>query len=105
MKSRTDFTGSCGWTTSVSWLAAICTTGAKLFTGSNGSFGVSAGVVAKEVAVISRTWPSGAALATKSLPMMPVAPARLSMTTLNFRRSASRGPSVRAAMSAPVPGE
>ena len=38
------------------------------------------------------------------VPMLPEAPARLSVTTATFQRSESFGPKIRARMSAPVPG-
>src|SRR5688500_2576510 len=104
MNSRIVFTGNWGWTTTESSPAASCTTGAKLFTGSYGSLGLNAGVMPKAVAVNNKVWPSGAVFATSSAPMLPVAPARLSVITPTFQRSASLGPSVRARMSAPVPG-
>ena len=53
MNSRSDFAGTCGWTITASELVAASTTGAKLFTGSNGSVRLSAGLVPKDVAVKS----------------------------------------------------
>ncbi len=85
-------------------LVATSTNGAKLLTGSKGSFWWTAGIMAKLVATKSSVWPSGGAFATNAVPMLPVAPARLSVTTPTFQRSASRGPSKRARMSAVVPG-
>ena len=49
--------------------------------------------------------PSGVALATSSAPRFPLAPGRLSMTTAWPKRSESFGPTLRAMMSMPVPGE
>src|SRR5258706_2623156 len=53
----------------------------------------------------SRVWPSGAALATASVPGMPPAPARLSMTMDCPSASESCGAIARAAMSVTPPGE
>src|SRR3954468_20651394 len=105
MKSRIDFTGSCGFTMTTRPLVAISPTGAKSFTGSNGMvLPRSAGVVPNDVAVTRSVSPSAGAFATKSAPMLPVAPGLLSTTIGTFRRSDSFGPSTRERMSAPVPG-
>src|SRR3954468_4413988 len=105
MKSRIDFTGSCGFTMTTRPLVAISPTGAKSFTGSNGMvLPRSAGVVPNDVAVTRSVSPSAGAFATKSAPMLPVAPGLLSTTIGTLRRSDSFGPSTRERMSAPVPG-
>jgi len=51
--SRSDFAGTWGLTMTATELVAARITGAKLFTGSNGSVRTSAGLVPKEVAVKS----------------------------------------------------
>jgi hypothetical protein len=53
----------------------------------------------------SRVWPSGADFAASSAPMLPPAPARLSMTTVCPQASPSWRPSSRATMSVAPPGE
>ena len=60
---------------------ATSDTGAKSLTGSQPSLGKNAGLVAKEVAAISSVYPSGAARATSSAPMLPLAPGLFSITT------------------------
>ena len=92
-----------GDTTTAMALVPSSSTGAKLFTGSKGSLGRTAGTVECEVAVNIRVWPSGAALAAASLPMTPAAPARFSVTTVTPQRSLSLAPSSRARVSAVVP--
>ena len=69
------------------------------------------GIVLKSVrfktivfAVVSSVYPSGAAFATASVPMLPLAPGRFSTTMLAFQSSPIFWPSVLARMSAPVPG-
>ena len=64
----------------------------------------SAGVMVKVFTVTIRVWPSGAAFATKSVPILPLAPGLFSTTTGCFQRSASLGWRARARMSMPVPG-
>src|SRR5258706_10740649 len=56
-------------------------------------------------APITSVYPSGADLATWLAPRFPDAPGRLSTTTGCPHISASFGPTVRARMSMPVPGE
>lgn len=51
----------------------------------------------------SRVWPSAGALTTASVPRMPAAPARLSMTTGWPTRLARASPMVRAMMSVAPP--
>src|SRR5690349_16857039 len=99
-----DFAGSPGVTITATELVASNITGVKLFTGSKGRFRLIAGLVPKDVAVQSSVYPSGADFATNSVPILPEAPARLSVTTPTFQRSASFGPRMRERISAPVPG-
>ncbi|NDF78660.1 MAG: hypothetical protein EB128_04060 [Betaproteobacteria bacterium] len=68
-----------------------------------GNLGIKAGKVPWAVAVTSTVKPLGAALAAAPVPMEPLAPALLSVTTDTFHLSANFGPSKRASRSAPVP--
>jgi hypothetical protein len=54
------------------------------------------------LAVVSSVYPSGGAFATASVPMLPLAPARLSTTMATFQSSPIFWPSVLARMSMPV---
>ena len=54
--------------------------GARSRSGSYGSFGWVAGTTVKLEATISSVWPSGIAFAVASVPTMPLAAGRLSMT-------------------------
>src|SRR5664279_642508 len=56
------------------------------------------------LAVMSSVYPSGGAVATASVPILPLAPGRFSITTAIFQSSPIRCPSVRARMSMPGPG-
>ena len=68
---------------------ATMTTGAKSLTGSKGSAGKTLGAMASEpMSASSTVRPSGAALATKSAPSLPVAPGLFSTT----RRARERRP-------------
>jgi hypothetical protein len=53
---------------------------------------------------ISSVWPSGGAFATRSMPMLPPAPARLSTTTAWPHFSDSFWPTIRASASDAPPG-
>ena len=64
---------------------------------------MSAGKVPCAVADTSTVRPLGAALAAMPVPMAPLAPALLSVTTDTFHLSANLGPNKRAIKSAPVP--
>src|SRR5258708_38731748 len=99
-----DWAGTGGWTYTPSPPVASSSTGSKSFTGAKGRLRLSAGLVANEVAVGSKVYPSGADLAAISAPMLPVAPGRLSVTTADFQRPTSLGPRTRDRISAPVPG-
>ena len=81
MSSFTLFTGSLGLTTSTSGTTCVRITGSKLFTVSYGSFLNITGLIAWLLATSASMWPSGAAVATACVPMVPVAPALLSITT------------------------
>ena len=59
----------------------------------------------KVFTVTISVWPSGGAFATKSVPMLPLAPALFSTTTAWPHFSESFGAMTRARMSMPVPGE
>jgi hypothetical protein len=72
---------------------------------SKGSFFTMLGWIAWLLATSTSMWPSGGLLATRSVPMMPVAPARLSMTTGWPQASVSFWPMRRAARSIAPPGE
>ena len=69
-----------------------------------GTFGLVAGTTACDDATISSEWPSGAALATASVPTMPLAPARLSTITVWPSAFSSCGCSSRAVVSLSPPG-
>jgi len=97
--------GISGATTSISGTTCVCTTGSKLLSGSNGSFLYMLGLMAWLLATRASMWPSGAALATASVPMMPVAPGLLSMTTAWPQASVSFCPTRRAVMSMAPPGD
>ena len=84
--------------------AITLATGTMSRVGSNGDlprcgFSTSGLIAAKPSA-----WPSGAALATASMPMLPLAPALLSTTTLWPSAGTSRSASRRATLSATPPG-
>jgi hypothetical protein len=79
--------------------------GAKSFFGSKGSVAYRCGLTVKMLPdAISSVWPSGAALATSAVPMLPPAPARLSTTTVCFQISPSFCASRRATTSVLPPG-
>jgi hypothetical protein len=70
-------------------------TGMKSFSTSNPSFAYRLGPMASEVELKRSVWPSGAARATDSAPMLPPAPARLMTTTGCFHSSLMRAASTR----------
>ena len=77
----------------------------KSFSTSYGSDFLSAGSDAKPVAVASNNvYPSGAAFFAISIPMIPLAPERLSTTTCCFICSASLPATIRARISGEPPG-
>ena len=78
--------------------------GAKLFTGSYGTFLNRLPLVTKVLAIINSVCPSGAARAATWVPMLPLAPGLLSTTTGWPQCLVSSAPSARARMSMPVPG-
>jgi hypothetical protein len=59
--------------------------------------------VAMAVAFINSVQPSAAALTTSSVPMLPVAPARFSITIVLFSAAESRSATARAPMSVAPP--
>ena len=65
----------------MSGTTCVITTGSKLLTVSYGSFLNMLGLIECELDTSSSVWPSGAAFATASVPIVPVAPALLSMIT------------------------
>ena len=79
------------------------TTGVKACCGLKGNLGIKAGKVPCAVAVIKTVRPLGADLAAIPVPIEPLAPALLSVTTETFHLSANLGPKSRANKSAPVP--
>ena len=61
-------------------------------------------MLAWEENAINSVWPSGALLATRSVPILPEAPTRFSTTTGWPQRSVSFWATIRAMMSVPPPG-
>ena len=84
--------------------AMTLTTGTMSLTGSNGDLPRCGLSTSGLMAAKPRLWPSGAALATASMPMLPLAPALLSTTTLWPSTGARRSASRRATLSATPPG-
>ena len=83
---------------------ATSDTGVKSLTGSQDSLAKNAGAVANEVGAMYSVWPSGAARATCSAAMLPLAPALFS-TTMGWPSACeSLSPSARAARSVEPPG-
>src|SRR2546422_11039636 len=103
MNSATDFAGTDGCTTSISGAEATSVTGSRSFTGSYGSL-YRLGLTVKVRGTISMMWPSGGALATISVPIMPEAPGRFSTTNGWPRLSESFGAMSRPTMSVEPPG-
>ena len=83
---------------------AILLIGEKSVSTSYGVFLMSEGVMVKVFTVTISVWPSGGAFATKSVPMLPLAPALFSTTTGWPHLSESFGAMTRARMSIPLPG-
>src|SRR6266700_1521616 len=99
VRARSD-----GWTTSTLGVDAASVTGARSLIGSKGIFAKRLALIASGPAEpISIVYPSGADLATMSVPMLPPAPGRLSTTTCCARRSESFCAIERAMMSVPPP--
>ena len=103
--SATVLAGCDGVITSSSGTVTRSEIGAKSSGVLNGILANSDGLTAWAKAPISSVWPSGAALATVSSPIMPPAPGRLSTTTVSPSASCSLGAISRAVVSAPPPGE
>ena len=100
------FAGNTFGLTSKQYVAmAILLTGEKSCSMSYGVFLMSDGVMVKVFTVTMSVVPSGAAFATKSVPMLPLAPALFSTTTAWRHWSLNLGAITRARMSMPVPGE
>jgi hypothetical protein len=98
-------TPSDGFTTSICGAVASSETGARSRSGSNGMLRYSALLMANTPLVLtSSVWPSGAALATASAPMLPPAPARFSTTNGWPIASCRRLASARPTMSGVEPG-
>ncbi len=103
--SATVLAGKDGVTTSSSGTVTSSEIGAKSSGVLNGILAKSDGFTAWAKAPIRSVWPSGAALATVSSPIMPPAPGRFSTTTVSPSASCSLGAMKRAVVSAPPPGE
>jgi len=102
--SFTELMPDCGLVASSSVPQAASDTGVKSVTGLNGTFLYRLAAISRVLALTITVCPSGAALATWSAPMLPLAPGLFSTITGWPRRSESFGPTVRAMMSMPVPG-
>src|SRR5581483_2922438 len=89
MNSFTVFAGTDGWTARMMGARAIIATDTNAPAGSKGSFARTATVPGYEEVVLSSVYPSGAAFATISAPIMPLAPGRLSTMTLRPHASPS----------------
>ena len=96
-------TGSEALANSNSGVVAICATGAKSATTSNGTFLCSHFCSTAEVSITTMVWPSGTALATESRPTTPPAPGRFSTTHGCLSRSASWAAKMRPMVSTPPP--
>ena len=81
ISSRTFCAATAGCTASTIGTEATWATGAKSLSISNGSLAISQGLMVTWLDAMTMVEPSGAALAAASVPMLPPAPARLSMTT------------------------
>ena len=105
MRSRTELMPEVGFTSSRYGTETIAVIGAKSRRASYGALGTSIGVETNALLLAnSSVRPSGADFATRSPPMVPVAPGRLSMMTGTPRRSESFWPTMRATVSVGPPG-
>jgi hypothetical protein len=92
-----------GWPNSISGEVATRATGAKSVVTSNGTSLFSHLEIVAELSISSSVWPSGAALATDSVPTVPPAPVRFSTTTFCLSRSCSFSATSRPIASTPPP--
>ncbi len=100
IRSATEFTGSAGLTTRTLGTPATSTIGTKSLMWSYGIFEYKLGLMACVPTVpMSSVYPSGGLLATRSEPMLPPAPGRLSTTTDWPSDSVSLCAAARASMS------
>jgi hypothetical protein len=104
MNSGNVRTGSDGFTVSTNWLTATVVTGVRSRRVSSGILYRCGLMVIWLSASRPSVWPSGAALATRSVAMLPLAPARFSTTTGWPMFSDSFAATRRAAMSGAPPG-
>src|SRR6266702_2965896 len=102
--SRTLLTGVFAETTSTFAPLPTSATGARSFFVSKGRALYSDTLIALGGAATRSVWPSGGALATKSVPMLPPEPVLFSMTTGCPNAPDRRGPSARAVKSVIPPG-
>ena len=80
ISSPTLVTGRVALAKSAKGAMATVDTGARSFSGSNESFWYSAGLMTSAGPMSNNTWPSGGALITASMAMLPPAPGRFSST-------------------------
>src|SRR5437764_11758240 len=104
MSSCTVFTGIEGCTTRMDGATAISEIGTKSLKVSNGSLRYMLGFTACGLETNNRVYPSAVARATISVPMMPFAPARLSITNCRPSVSDMRLARMRLVTSEPPPG-
>ena len=90
-------------TTMTSGCVAITVTGVRSRTASYGNLVISVALIACEGLTSTMVWPSGDALATRSMPMVMPAPGRLSTTTCWPHAVEYLVPSARASGSEPPP--
>jgi hypothetical protein len=104
MNSGNVFTFSSFDTTTTNAPAPTAPIGCRSFNGLYGSFARIAALVVIEIEVSSSVLPSGIDFATKSVPIVPPAPALFSTMTVCPRRVPSLAASTRAMMSLLAPG-
>src|SRR6185369_13252989 len=80
MNSASVFAGTDGWTRITFGITPTMATGAKLVIGCHGSFEYRLILAVCDGLATSRVYPSGADLATTSVPIEPAAPTRFSTT-------------------------
>ena len=102
--SRILPTGTLGCTVTTLSISATSMMGAKSLEGLNGKLANNMGLVAKVIPLINKVCPSGADLATKSVPMLVAAPGLYSTTTGLPKLSCNLFAMARAKMSEVPPG-
>src|SRR5690349_23554200 len=102
MNSATFFTPSDECVTSAKLFEPIRLTHWKLFCMSKATLGKKSGSVTMLEGITCMVWPSGADLASASMPIAPAAPTRFSTTKGWFQRALKRGASSRAMTSGVV---